>query len=74
MGRRRKAARPRRTSSADLRFGFALVFVAAVLLVLGTVAAGQLREADWKGAALSGGIAIALLAVGVYSVLQRRRG
>ena len=74
MGRRHKAARPRRTSSADLRFGFALVFLAAVLLVLGAVAADQLREADRKGAALSSGIAIALVAIGVYSVLQRRRG
>jgi hypothetical protein len=73
LAKRRREARPRRTTSADLRFGFALVFVAAVLLVLGTVLAGQLREADWKGAAISGGLAAALLAISLYSIVQKRR-
>jgi hypothetical protein len=74
MGKRRqKATRSRRRSSGDIRFTLALLVLAAVLLALGSVLVGQAREADWRGAAISAGIALVLLAIGVYSVVQKRR-
>ncbi len=74
MGKRRqKTTRKRRASSADIRFTFVMIAVAALVLVLGSVLVTQARDGDWKGAAISAGIAIVLLAVTVYSVLQRRR-
>ena len=74
MGRRRqKATRKKRASSADIRFTFIMVALGAFVLTLGSVLLGQAREGDWAGAAISGGVVIVLLAIGSYSVVQRRR-
>ena len=74
MGRRRqKNTRKRRASSADIRFRLVLIAVGALVLTLGSVLLTQARDGDWRGAAISGGIAIVLLAVTFYSVRQRRR-
>lgn len=71
--RRQKTARKRRASSADIRFTFVMIAVGALVLALGSVFLTQARDGDWRGAAISAGIAVVLLAVTVYSVLQRRR-
>lgn len=47
--------------------------VGALILTLGSVLLTQARDGDWKGAVISAGIAVVLLAVTFYSVLQRRR-
>jgi len=74
MGKRRqKTTRKRRASSADIRFALVVIAVGALVLVLGSVLLSQARDGDWKGAAISGGIVIALLAVTIYSGIQRRR-
>jgi hypothetical protein len=74
MGKRRnRPSRPRRTSSADIGFGFLLLVLAAVLVVLATVMVEQVREANWTGAAISLGVALVLLAVGAYSVFQKKQ-
>jgi hypothetical protein len=74
MGRRRqKAPRTRRTSSADIGFGFLLIALGAVILVVGSALVAQVREADWRGAGISGGIIVVLFAIGLYSAWQRRR-
>jgi hypothetical protein len=75
MGKRRhQAPRRRRASSADIRFTLVLLVTGAILLALGSVFAGQVREADWIGASISGSVALLLLAIALYSVVQRRRG
>jgi hypothetical protein len=75
MGKRRhKATRPRRASSADIRFTLVLLALGAVVLALVSVLVEQLRAADRTGALISGGVLVALLAVGGYSIVQRRRG
>lgn len=71
--RRRRIARARRASSADIRFTMVMVALGALVLVLVSALLGQVRQHDWKDAAISGGIALALLGVGVYSAFQRRR-
>jgi hypothetical protein len=71
--RRRKTTRTRRASSADIRFTLVMVVLAAIVLALGSLLVSQARGGDWKGAAVSGGVVIVLLAIGAYSVVQKRR-
>jgi hypothetical protein len=71
--RRQKDGRKKRTSSAELRFTFVLVVVAGMSLVLGSALVGQLREEEWRSAAISGTILLVLVAASLYSVVQRRR-
>jgi hypothetical protein len=71
--RRQKRTRKKRTSSADLRFTFVLVGVGGIVLVLGGALVSQLRAAEWRSAAISGGIILALVAASLYSAMQRRR-
>jgi hypothetical protein len=71
--RRRKSTRKRGTSSADLRFTFVLVVVAVLVLALGSALVTQVRAAEWTSAAISGGVILALVAVTLYSAIQRRR-
>jgi hypothetical protein len=71
--RRQKATRRRRASSADIRFTLVLLGVGATILALGSVLVSQARAADWTGAAISGAIVLVLLAIGAYSVVQKRR-
>lgn len=74
MGKRRKRnTRKRGTSSADLRFTFVLVVVVVIVLVLGRALVTQLRAAEWTSATVSGGVILALVAVTLYSAIQRRR-
>ena len=70
--RRRKGTGKRRTSSADLRFTFVLLVVVGIVLVLGSALVTQLRAAEWTSATISGGVILALVAVTLYSVFQRR--
>jgi FtsH-binding integral membrane protein len=70
--RRRKTNRTRRASSADIRFTLVIIAVGALALALGSVLLAQVRERDWRAAAISGGIVVVLLAVTIYSVRQRR--
>lgn len=72
--RRQRATRHRRTSSADLRFGFAILALAAIVVVLASVLVSRLRASDWTGATVFGGLILALVAVGIYSAVQQRRG
>ncbi len=71
--RRQKATRHKRTSSADIRFRFVLVIVCAIVLALGSLLVGQVREADWSAASISGAIILVLVAASIYSVIQKRR-
>jgi hypothetical protein len=74
MGKRRqKITRKRRASSTDIRFMLLVIVVGALVLALGSLLLTRARDGDWKGVAISGGIAIALVAVTVYSGMQRRR-
>jgi hypothetical protein len=73
MGKRRqKTARKRRASSTDIRFTILMIALGALVLFLGSVLLTQARDGDWRGAAISGGIVIVLLAVTIYSAKQRR--
>ena len=73
MGKRRqKTTRKRRASSTDIRFTILMIALGALVLLLGSVLLTQARDGDWRGAAISGGIVIVLLAVTFYSVMQRR--
>jgi len=71
--RRQKNTRRRRTSSADLRFAFVLLLVVVTILVLGNALVSQLRAAEWTNATISGAIILSLVAVSLYSAIQRRR-
>jgi hypothetical protein len=71
--RRQKGTRKRRASSTDIRFTLLVIAVGALVLALASVLLTQAREGDWKGVAISGGIASVLVAVTVYSGRQRRR-
>jgi hypothetical protein len=70
--RRQKSTRKKRASSTDIRFTLLVIAVAALVLALGSVSVTQARDGDWRGAAICGGIAIVLLAVTLYSGIQRR--
>ena len=70
--RRQKTTRKRRASSTDIRFTVLMIAVGALVLALGSVLLTQASDGDWKGAAISGGIVIVLLAVTIYSIMQRR--
>jgi len=73
MGKRRqKTTRTRRASSAEVRFTILMIGVGALVLVLSSALWTQARDGNWTGAAISGGIVIALLAAAIYSVRQRR--
>ena len=73
MGKRRqKTTRNRRASSADIRFTILMIGTGALVLVLSSALWTQAREGNWTGAAISGGIAIVLLAATIYSLRQRR--
>jgi len=73
MGKRRqKTTRKRRASSTDIRFTVLMIALGALVLFLGRVLLTQARDGDWRGAAISGGIVIVLLAVTIYSATQRR--
>ncbi len=71
--RRRKVTRARRASSADIRFTLVMVVLAVVVLLLGSLFVSQIREGARKDAAISGGIVGVLLAIGGYSIVQKRR-
>jgi hypothetical protein len=70
---RHRSSRPRRASSADIRFTLVLLALGAVVLVLASALLSQLRDGDGRSAAVSGGLLLLLLAVGAYSVGQKRR-
>jgi len=73
MGKRRqKTTRNRRSSSAEVRFTILMIGMGALVLVLISALWTQARDGNWTGAAISGGIVIALLAAAIYSVRQRR--
>jgi uncharacterized membrane protein YbhN (UPF0104 family) len=73
MGKRRqKTTRNKRASSAEVRFTVLIIGIGALVLVLGSALWTQAREGNWTGAAISGGIVIALLAATIYSLRQRR--
>jgi hypothetical protein len=71
--RRQKDTRKRRTSSADLRFTFVILVVVGMILLLGSALVSQLHAAEWTSAMISGTIILALVAVSLYSAIQRRR-
>jgi hypothetical protein len=71
--RRQKDTRKKRTSSADIRFGFVLVVVVGMILVLGSALVSQLHAAEWTSAMISGTIILALVAASLYSAIQKRR-
>jgi hypothetical protein len=49
-----------------------LLVVVGIVLVLGSALVTQLRAAEWTSATISGGVILALVAVTLYSVFQRR--
>jgi uncharacterized protein (DUF983 family) len=74
LGKRRpKTTRRKSSSSADIRFTFVLVGLGAVVVFIASVLVGQARVADWTGVAISGALIVALVAIGVFSVFQKRR-
>lgn len=74
MGKRRRGAtRRKHTSSGDIRFAFALLVLAVIVIFVISVLVGYVRAADATGAAISAGLVLALLAVAAYSVVQKRR-
>ena len=74
MGKRRqKSSRRTRSSSADIRFTFLMIGLGAVVVLIGGLLVGQARAADWTAAAISGALIIALVAIAIYSGMQRRR-
>jgi hypothetical protein len=73
MGKRKQKTKRRRSaSSADLRFTFVLLVLGAILLLFGAVLVGQIRDEAWTGATVSGGVILALVAVTIISIRQRR--
>jgi len=50
-----------------------MIGLGAVVVLIGGLLVGQARAADWTAAAISGALILALVAIAIYSGMQRRR-